>query len=173
MSKNNKLTKEEKIRSQALDYASYAGVGKPTDEILSDAQRFEYFIAQWGARVNSLEKPSKTEENFDPSIFAKGEVTRLEDGKIGHVDFGTSGPSVGGSSHGFASGGVGGEGRVSVTHDEPKLGLATTRELIDALAVRMDTDGNTSQGYAFGRTCKLALENLHKDVLNYRTVDRV
>lgn len=52
----------------------------------------------------------------------------------------------------------------------PNLGLATTRELLTELAVRMEVTQNSTNGRALGRLCRNALEHLAKNVLDYRTV---
>jgi hypothetical protein len=53
---------------------------------------------------------------------------------------------------------------------EPLLGLATTRELLAELEVRMRVTQNSSKGRELGLLCAEALENLASGVLNYRTV---
>lgn len=54
---------------------------------------------------------------------------------------------------------------------EPLLGLATTRELLAELEVRMRVTQNSTGGRKLGDLCAEALENLSPGVLNYRTVD--
>ena len=54
--------------------------------------------------------------------------------------------------------------------EEPLLGLATTREMLEELAVRMEISQNSTKGRDLGRLCREALENLDRGVLNYRTV---
>lgn len=55
--------------------------------------------------------------------------------------------------------------------EEPLLGLATTKELLEELAVRMEITQNTLAGKKIGELCRDALDNLSDSVLNYRTVD--
>jgi hypothetical protein len=55
--------------------------------------------------------------------------------------------------------------------EEPLLGLATTRELLDELAVRMEVTQNSIKGRDLGRLCREAIENLAPGILAYRTID--
>lgn len=55
--------------------------------------------------------------------------------------------------------------------DEPLLGLATTRELLEEIEARMRITQNSIKGCDLGRLCLEALENLDSGVLNYRTVN--
>lgn len=55
--------------------------------------------------------------------------------------------------------------------DEPLLGLATTRQLLEELEVRMRVTQNSIKGDDLGRLCAEALENLDHHILDYRTVD--
>ena len=59
----------------------------------------------------------------------------------------------------------------SPSDDEPRLGLATTRELLEELAVRMEVTQNSLKGRDLGRLCREALANLASFVLDYRPVD--
>lgn len=58
-----------------------------------------------------------------------------------------------------------------MAQDEPLLGLATTRELLGELAVRMEVTQNSTNGRKLGFLCREAIEKLDKGVLDYRTVD--
>ena len=53
---------------------------------------------------------------------------------------------------------------------EPRLGLATTKELLDEVATRMLIGQNSIKGRELGRLCQEAILNLEKQVLEYRTV---
>jgi hypothetical protein len=53
----------------------------------------------------------------------------------------------------------------------PLLGLATTAELLDELAVRLETTQNSSKGRELGSLCREAIANLSFGVLAYRTAD--
>lgn len=55
--------------------------------------------------------------------------------------------------------------------EEPLLGLATTQQLLEELAVRMEVTQNSLKGRELGRLCREALANLDRGVLSYRTVD--
>lgn len=52
----------------------------------------------------------------------------------------------------------------------PLLGLATTRQLLDELAVRMEVTQNSHKGRELGVLCREAIDNLDPGVLNYSTV---
>lgn len=54
--------------------------------------------------------------------------------------------------------------------DEPLVGLATTRQLLEELEVRMRVTQNSNKGRDLGRLCEEALENLDRGVLDCRTV---
>lgn len=56
--------------------------------------------------------------------------------------------------------------------DQPNLGLATTRELLEELATRMEVTQNSTAGRELGVMCRKAVENLQVGVLQYRTVNR-
>lgn len=55
--------------------------------------------------------------------------------------------------------------------DEPLLGLATTHQLLDELAVRMEISQNSDKGRDLGSLCREAILHLAESVLEYRTVD--
>lgn len=55
--------------------------------------------------------------------------------------------------------------------DEPLLGLATTRQLLEEVATRMEITQNSTNGREIARLCRGAIENLAKSILDYRTVD--
>lgn len=59
--------------------------------------------------------------------------------------------------------------------DRPNLGLATTRQLLTELVVRMEItqDPRTTAGDWFGGVCAALREALPTKVLDYRTVDDV
>lgn len=59
---------------------------------------------------------------------------------------------------------------MTFAEDAPLLGLATTRELLTELAVRMEVTQNSIKGRELGCLCREALENLDRWVLDYRTV---
>jgi hypothetical protein len=50
------------------------------------------------------------------------------------------------------------------------LGLATTRELLEEVAVRMEVTQNSTKGRELGSLCREAIDNLSNGVLDYRTV---
>lgn len=54
--------------------------------------------------------------------------------------------------------------------NEPLLGMATTRELLTEVAVRMEVTQNSIKGSDLGRLCREALANLAPGILDYRTV---
>jgi hypothetical protein len=56
------------------------------------------------------------------------------------------------------------------TEDEPLLGLATTRQLLTEVAMRMEITQNSTGGRDLGRLCESAIEELDKGVLDYSTV---
>lgn len=56
--------------------------------------------------------------------------------------------------------------------ESPLLGLATTRELLEEITVRMEVTQNSIKGRELGRLCREAIERLATGVLNYRTVGR-
>lgn len=56
------------------------------------------------------------------------------------------------------------------THEEPLLGVAPTRQLLDELATRMEITQNSSAGRALAVQCREALDRLDALVLDYRTV---
>ncbi len=55
--------------------------------------------------------------------------------------------------------------------NEPRLGCATTAELLEELAVRMEVSQNSIRGCELESLCRQALENLDGYVLRYRTID--
>jgi hypothetical protein len=59
--------------------------------------------------------------------------------------------------------------------EEPKLGLATTRELLNEIAVRIEIDIQIKESSLASRylreVCMLAMNELEERTLNYRTVD--
>jgi hypothetical protein len=57
-----------------------------------------------------------------------------------------------------------------VSEEHPLLGLATTRELLEELAVRMEITQNSTKGRDLGVLCREAMEKLDPGVLNYSTV---
>lgn len=56
------------------------------------------------------------------------------------------------------------------TESKALLGLATTRELLVELAVRMEITQNSNKGRELGVLCREAMANLDRGVLNYSTV---
>lgn len=54
---------------------------------------------------------------------------------------------------------------------QPNLGCATTRELLEEVASRMEITQNSIKGREIGRLCRAAIDNLSKGVLDYRTVN--
>jgi len=54
--------------------------------------------------------------------------------------------------------------------EEPLLGLASTRELLQEVATRMRITQNSNAGRDLGRECELAIDNLDSGVLDYNTV---
>lgn len=54
---------------------------------------------------------------------------------------------------------------------EPFLGLATTEQLLEEIAVRMEITPSGYGGDKIGKHCREALERLSLDVLHYRTID--
>lgn len=62
------------------------------------------------------------------------------------------------------------------TQQEPLLGLATTKRLLEELICRMEitADGTLEEtmcALIFGGFCRTALEKLAPQILEYRTVD--
>lgn len=57
-----------------------------------------------------------------------------------------------------------------IVGDRPHLGLASTRELLEELATRMEITQNSTSGRELGSMCRLAVENLAPGVLNYKTI---
>lgn len=55
--------------------------------------------------------------------------------------------------------------------DGPRLGMATTRHLLEEVATRMEITQNSTKGRELGSLCREALRNLDRGVLDYRTVD--
>lgn len=55
--------------------------------------------------------------------------------------------------------------------DAPRLGCASTRDLLEELSVRMVMSQDTADGHAFGLVCEEAMRRLDPYVLDYRTVD--
>jgi len=58
---------------------------------------------------------------------------------------------------------------VRAIRDQPRLGIATTREMLTELACRMDITQNSTAGRDLGRLCTEAVENLDSGVLEYAT----
>lgn len=54
---------------------------------------------------------------------------------------------------------------------EPLLGLATTKELLDEVATRMEITQNSIKGRELGAMCREAIANLDAGILRYRTVN--
>lgn len=54
--------------------------------------------------------------------------------------------------------------------EEPLLGLATTRELLNEVATRMEITQNSLKGSDLGRLCREAVSNLAPHILDYKTV---
>jgi len=55
--------------------------------------------------------------------------------------------------------------------EKPLLGLATTRQLLEEVAVRMEVSQNSNRGRELGTLCRLAMDKLSGGVLDYRTVN--
>jgi NAD(P)-dependent dehydrogenase (short-subunit alcohol dehydrogenase family) len=62
---------------------------------------------------------------------------------------------------------------VLVTGGRANIGLATTRQLLEELAVRMEHTQNSPAGRDLGRMCLDAIDNLATTVLNYRPPNRL
>jgi hypothetical protein len=58
---------------------------------------------------------------------------------------------------------------VRAIRDQPRMGLATTRELLTEVASRMQVTQNSTAGRELGRTCIDAIDNLDSGVLEYAT----
>lgn len=54
---------------------------------------------------------------------------------------------------------------------DPQLGLATTFQLLEELATRMEVTQNSIAGRELAQDCRTAMQNLSKGVLEYRTFD--
>lgn len=54
--------------------------------------------------------------------------------------------------------------------DQPRLGFATTRELLEEVEARMRITQNSTNGRQLGWLCGQALKNLDQRVLDYKTV---
>lgn len=63
------------------------------------------------------------------------------------------------------------EGSETAPSCEPMLGAATTKQLLEELAVRMEATQNSTAGRRLAVHCREALSNFYGHVLNYRTVD--
>jgi hypothetical protein len=59
----------------------------------------------------------------------------------------------------------------SDTEVKANLGAATTRELLEEIAVRMELTQNSTGGRILARQCREAMSNLAERVLTYRTID--
>lgn len=58
---------------------------------------------------------------------------------------------------------------MTAIRDQPRMGIATTRELLDEVRVRMEISQNSTKGRELGRLCAEALDNLDPGVLEYAT----
>lgn len=57
-----------------------------------------------------------------------------------------------------------------IVDEEPRLGLASTRDLLTEIAVRMEIGQNSLNGRTLASLCRQALEGLDDHILNYSTV---
>lgn len=55
--------------------------------------------------------------------------------------------------------------------DKPRLGCATTEQLLEEISARLWTGKTTPMGLKLAKACDDALASLDKDLLDYRTVD--
>jgi hypothetical protein len=56
---------------------------------------------------------------------------------------------------------------------EPRLGLATTEQMLEEIATRMEVCQDSLAGRAFGTECRMALQVLPDQVLAYSTCNEV
>lgn len=57
-----------------------------------------------------------------------------------------------------------------VVGDRPNLGMASTRELLEEVAFRMEKTQNSTSGEQLASMCRDAVDNLARGVLDYRRV---
>ena len=67
------------------------------------------------------------------------------------------------------------DGVVNVPEEpkEPRLGLATTEQMLEEIAIRMEVCQDSLAGRAFGTECRMALQVLADEVLAYSTCNEV
>lgn len=61
---------------------------------------------------------------------------------------------------------------IAIPLPRAQLGLATTRELLEEVAARMEITQNSTSGRALGRQCREAVAKLDSGVLDYRVTDK-
>lgn len=57
-----------------------------------------------------------------------------------------------------------------IVGDQPNLAMASTRELLVEVAVRMEKTQNSNNGRELASMCRAACDNLARGVLDYRPV---